>query len=127
MNTLAILAIAILISTLFVRYIWLSSEVEKYSLNAVYYCHRKKLGIAVAQEMAEIWPIGYIIMEIWRWDFSRYVVHQDHLEGMALFIHEELQRKDLDFARWEKENAPHEESPTEPSQPTPPSDSSKTP
>ena len=110
MSTSTILAISFLsaaLATLFVRRLWIVAELEKYNLNALYFLHRNKLSVIMADEMSHVWPYSHMLLEVWRWDFSRYVVHQDHLEVMNAFISSELERKDLDLARWEVENAPY--------------------
>ena len=101
---IAILAASLILALLLVRRLWLMAELERYGLDALYYCHRKQLSVVIADEMSLIWPTSQIILEVWHWDFSRYVVHQDHLADMKAFISEELGRKDLDLARWEVEN-----------------------
>jgi hypothetical protein len=70
--------------------------------------------------MSQIWPISHILFEVWRWDFSRYIVHQDHFGAMTAFISKELQRKDLDLARWEEESETPGSPPSAPAAPTTP-------
>lgn len=101
-----IIFVSILLSALFVRRLWMFSKLEEYGLNALYYCHRNQVSAIVADEMSQIWPASHIMLELWNWDFSRYVVHQDHLIKMNEFISKELERKDLDLKRWEEENGP---------------------
>lgn len=124
-TAIPIAIIALTAATLLVRRLWLASQIEEYGFNALYYCQRNKLPVHIADEMSQIWP-GYImLLEIWRWDFSRYIVHQDHLSDMNTFITSELSRKDLDLARWEVENRTLGEEPIDKSSdqsqpPTPP-------
>lgn len=99
---IAIIALTAMI--LLVRRLWLMAELERYGLDALYFCQRNKLPVHVADEMSQIWPTSHILLEIWCWDFSRYIVHQDHLSEMNTFITAELMRKDLDLSRWEAEN-----------------------
>jgi len=111
------IAVGLIVGVLFillVRRLWLMAELEKYGLNALYYCQRNKLPVHIADEMSQIWPTFHILFEVWHWDFSRYVVHQDHLETMNVFIAAELARKDLDLARWEVENGVIGEDPSNP-------------
>lgn len=103
-TAIPIAIIALIAVVLLVRRLWLMAELERYGLNALYFCQRNKLPVHVADEMSQIWPTFHILLEVWHWDFSRYVVHQDHLETMNTFISSELERKDLDLARWEVEN-----------------------
>lgn len=128
-TAIPIAIIALTSVVLLVRRLWLMAELERYGLNALYFCQRNKLPVHVADEMSQIWPTFHILFEVWHWDFSRYVVHQDHLETMNVFIAAELTRKDLDLARWEVENGVIGE---DPSSPTPkpidkPSDQSQPP
>lgn len=125
--TVPIAIIVLTAVTLLVRQLWLASQIEEYGFNALYYCQRNKLSVVIADEMSQIWPGHIMLLEIWRWDFSRYIVHQDHLESMNAFIASELARKDLDLARWEVENKTLGEEPSDkptdqsqpPSPPTP--------
>ena len=104
---LALSSLSLVLAILFVRRLWIKAELEKYNLNALYFLHRNKLSMVVADEMSHVWSYSHMLFEIWRWDFSRYIVHQDHLEVMNAFIASELERKDLDLERWEAENAPY--------------------
>lgn len=101
--TLSLSLAGLIVSTLLIRRLWLLSKVEEYALNALYYCHKNKLSVVVADEMSQIWPVGHILLEVWRWDFSRYIVHQDHLEAMNTFIAGELERKNLALTEFEEE------------------------
>jgi hypothetical protein len=90
--TLSLSLTGLIVSILLVRRLWLLSKVEAYALNALYFCHKNKLSVVVADEMSQIWPVGHILLEVWRWDFARYIVHQDHLADMNKFIAGELER-----------------------------------
>lgn len=103
-TTLAASLVGLILSVLIIRRLWLAACVEQYGFNALYFCQRNKLPIHVADEMSQLWPISHMIMEIWHWDFSRYVIHQDHLEAMNAFIAEEKERKDLDLDQLNREN-----------------------
>jgi hypothetical protein len=118
--TISIALIAVALSVLLIRQLWLMSKIEEYTLNSLYFCHRNKLSTVVADEMSQIWPISHILFEVWRWDFSRYIVHQDHFGAMTAFISKELQRKDLDLARWEEERETLGSPPSAPAAPTTP-------
>lgn len=113
-TAIPIAIIALTAVVLMVRRLWIVAELERYGLDALYYCQRNKLPVHIADEMAQIWPISHILLEVWHWNFSRYVVHQDHLETMNVFIAAELARKDLDLARWEMENGVIGEDPSNP-------------
>ncbi len=88
-----------------IRAHWLSYHVEQYRLNAAFYIWKSKKK-DVLEEMSRIWPYYLVMLEIWRWDFNRYVIHQDHLYEMEGYIAEALERSDLG---WEEING---ESPT---------------
>lgn len=121
-NTILSLSLASLIlAVLLVRRLWLSAELERYGLNALYYCHKKQLSVVTADEMSQFWPLYHMLFEVWHWDFSRYIVHQDHLADMNAFIAEELERKDLDLEMFEVHSAaPPVQPPAAPEDKTPP-------
>lgn len=117
-SILAASLVALILSVLIIRRFWLTACVEEYGFNALYYCQRKQLSVVTADEMSRLWP-GYIMLfEIWHWDFSRYVIHQDHLEAMNAFISTEMERKDLDLSQLNRENDENSNQP--PTDSTPP-------
>ena len=101
--TLSLSLAGLIVSILLIRRLWLLSKIEEYALNALYFCHKNKLSVVVADEMSQIWPVSHILFEVWRWDFSRYVVHQDHLEAMNTFVAGELDKKNLALTEFEEE------------------------
>lgn len=101
--TLSLSLAGLIVLILLIRRLWLLSKVEEYALNALYFCHKNKLSVVVADEMSQIWPVSHILLEVWHWDFSRYVVHQDHLWAMNTFIAGELERKNLALTEFEDE------------------------
>lgn len=103
-SILAASLVGLILSTLIIRRLWLTAKIEQYGFDALYYCQRNKLPIHVADEMSQLWPVSHMTMEIWHWDFSRYIIHQDHLEAMNAFISKEKERKDLDLDQLNREN-----------------------
>lgn len=110
-SALAAPLVTLILSVLIIRRLWLTAKIEQYGFDALYYCQRNKLPVHVADEMSQLWPISHITMEIWHWDFSRYIIHQDHLEAMNAFIAEEKERKDLDLDQLNRENGESGEPP----------------
>lgn len=95
--------VALIAAILLIRRFWLLAKIEEYSLSALYFCHKTKTSVVIADEMFQLWSTTHMLFEVWRWNFSRYIVHQDHLEDMNAFIAIELERDDLDLAEFKGE------------------------
>lgn len=78
-----------------VRVQWALAHLEMYTLNASYFCVKTKQPISVRQEMGEVWPKEWMLFELWRWDWKRYIIHHDHFYAMTAFIQRELARPHL--------------------------------
>lgn len=72
------------------RFCWLSWKIEDYTLCSQFYILQTHQSMEVAAEMAEIWTPKHMLWEVWRWDFDRYIVCQDHLDDMLAWRDEEL-------------------------------------
>lgn len=101
MNPLFLIPITILIFALRGR--WIAWHCDTYQLKAIWFCWRTKQSATVLDEMLQLWPGSYMLLEIWRWDFARYIIHHDHLERMDVFIEEELARAELTMNIFDKE------------------------
>jgi len=99
-----------------IRSFWVAAQLELYALNAAYFCLKTKQPLTVRQEMAQMWPSDWILFELWRLDFRRYIVHHDHFDAMADFIIRELERPKLGL---DEMGATH---PTAKDEPLPPED-----
>jgi hypothetical protein len=64
----------------------------------VYYCWRTKASTEVAENLEQLWPNHYLYWELWRWNFDRYIVHQELAAEMMEFIAEEMENPNLDAA-----------------------------
>jgi hypothetical protein len=89
---------ALLLIYLSVRGRWVLWQIEAYKINALWYLSKTKQSKGVATEMSVIWPLTNILLEPWNWNFSRYIVHQDHLENMNEFMKRELEKPKLSVA-----------------------------
>jgi hypothetical protein len=93
-----IIAISITVLVYFlVRSRWILWQIGVYQANALWYCNQTKQNQQTAEEMSVIWPINDIIVELWHWNFEKYVVYQDHLQDMSKFIEKELSKPKLDL------------------------------
>ena len=99
--TLTIIGL-LLFTLLTIRVGWLQWKLTDYYIKAIYFVCKAGLSIQAARDMSEIWPKWLILSEIWRWDFSRYVVHQDLYCDMNELIDSELKREDLSMAEYAK-------------------------
>lgn len=74
---------------------WIVYQNEAYQLKAIWFCWRTKQPANVLAEMFEVWPASHMLLEMWRWDYRRYVIHHDHFDAMEEFIVTELERNDI--------------------------------
>lgn len=86
-------AAAVLICS--IRDHWLAYCTERYVLIGDYWLRATGQPQSVAVEMAEFWPKSTMRLELWRWDFSRYVVYQDHLSDSMTFAVKACLRREL--------------------------------
>lgn len=93
MNALYLIPILTLLFLLRAR--WITWQLADYTAKSLFYCWRTKQGVVVADEMSQLWPGSYMLCEVWRWDFRRYVVYQDHFDAMMDFTVAQLLRNDL--------------------------------
>ncbi len=85
---------------LIVRNHWLAYRIQDHLFRVGYWARKTAPTQAVVTELCQLWPARFMLFEIWRWDFDRYIVAQDHLFDMDRFIDEELARTDLDWAAY---------------------------
>lgn len=85
---------AFLLITL-IRFRWVSHHIDDYTAKALWYLWRTKQSTELGHDMAQLWPVGHMILELWRWDFRRYVVDHEQYDQMEVFIANELKRNDL--------------------------------
>lgn len=95
--SLLLLVIPILLLLFSIRGRWLYWKNEDHQLKAVWYCWRTGQQESVLLELLEVWPTRMMLLELWNWNFDRYIIHHDHLEGMKGFIEKELERNDIDL------------------------------
>lgn len=96
-------AAPILLAVLLARSRWVIWQKDRYEACRLWYCFRTKQSEQVTHEMALLWPGSVMVFEIWRWDWRRYVVHQEHFDAMVPFIAAELRRNDLDWDVFKKD------------------------
>ncbi len=94
MATYLITVLAALLLALIVRKHWINYHVQAYSFKSVYYLWKMGKTPDVAGEMSQLWPMSHMLFELWRWDFSRYIVYQDHYEEMEAFMGNETRLSD---------------------------------
>lgn len=82
--------LAALITIVLYRRIWLTHKIAEYEACVAAYCLRTAQSINVVAEMEQLWPQATMLFEIWRWDFGRYVVYQNHYAALAVFVEREL-------------------------------------
>ncbi len=92
MNALYIIPIFVLVAMLRAR--WIMWQVQDYTAKSLYWAWLTKQSPQVTQEMSQLWPGRFMLGEIWRWDFRRYVVYQGHYDEMMAFTVAELTRED---------------------------------
>ncbi len=92
MNPLYLIPALVLLVLLRAR--WVTWQIQDYTARSLYWCFRTKQGTVVAHEMSQLWPMTYLLCEIWRWDFRRYVIYQGHFDEMMIFTMAELSRED---------------------------------
>jgi len=86
------------VAVIMIRNVWLTYNVEKYQFKTLHYLQMNpNLPPTVYGEMADLWPKSYLHWDWLHWDFSRYVVHQDHYQAMEEYMESQLDRKDLDI------------------------------
>lgn len=95
--SLLLLAIPILLLLFSIRGRWLHWKNEDHQLKTVWYCWRTGQQESVLLELLEIWPTRTMLLELWNWNFDRYIIHHDHLEEMKKFIARELTRDDINL------------------------------
>jgi hypothetical protein len=86
-----------LLSLLTIRLLWVQTSVERYVFNTFYWISRTQPPKKTVGEITELWPLFYMMVEVWNWNFKRYVVHHDHYEEMKKFIVREMRREHLDI------------------------------
>ena len=94
--------IAVLFVVLVVRTYWLQWKMTDYHLRAFYYLAKVRSPYQVGLEMAATWPSRQILLDIFRWDFRRYVVYQHHFDDMNELIEKELERENLTMQEYAK-------------------------
>ncbi len=92
---MSLLIIPAVLLLFLIRARWLHWQVESYTAKALWYLWRTKQAAGLAGDMSQIWPIAYIMLELWRWDFRRYVLDHETYDQMEVFIAKELERNDL--------------------------------
>jgi hypothetical protein len=87
-----------------IRSIWVSQQVEEYQFKCLHYlAMNPELPPSVAVELADLWPKQWLYWDWIHWDFTRYVVHQDHYEDMTEYFDSQLARENLDITTIQKE------------------------
>lgn len=87
------------------RSMWVAYKLEDYHFRATHYLTMNQLPAEVAHSMYETWGKEWMYWELWRWDFSRYIVDQEHYHGMLEYMDTQLARTDLDYETFRREVA----------------------
>jgi hypothetical protein len=91
MTPYLVTALILLLITLIIRRHWLNYHIATYTFTSVYYLWKTNKPSSVSAEMGQLWPMATMLLELWRWDFARYVVYQDHYEELQDFLAAESQ------------------------------------
>lgn len=88
-----------------IRKAWVDFHVQTIRFKATHFVWMKSGEIPkeLAREIGQVWPWSYLYFEWWNWNFTRYIIHQDHYELMQEFMGEQLKRQDLNLETVQKE------------------------
>jgi len=78
-----------------IRRHWLDHHLALFIIKGDFWARITHQSDEVVDEAIQFWPDSIMRWELWRWDWNRYVVHQEHLEAMNAFIDGELKRFNL--------------------------------
>jgi len=96
MNIVIALSLLALFATiLIIRYHWLNTKTEWMAIAATHYVMRKNPSNEEIQQIVSLWPKTHQILEIWRWDFSRYAVYPEAFDEMIKFAEKEMENSNL--------------------------------
>ena len=88
-----------LLLLLSIRHCWLAWKINRYLFLVSYWGLATKPGVIAVDEASQLWPSRIMTMEVWRWDFSRYVVYSEHHDEIWAWAHQQCQRRDLTWAK----------------------------
>lgn len=82
---------------------WILYQSALHVFIAKYWALMTKQGAVTLDESTIVWPTSYMLLEVWRWDWRRYVVNQGLYDEMNTWAIQQLERTDLDFERFAAE------------------------
>lgn len=97
--------LAAVILLLVVRAHWWTQQIATYSVTAAWFCLRTRQSKEVAAEMSEVWGFAHVWWRLQHWDLRPFIVVHEHFDAMTEWLARELERTDLDEARWAAEMA----------------------
>lgn len=95
-----IVPIALIALLIAIRGHWILFQSARHTLFVKYWALMTRQGAVILDEATVVWPTIYMLLEVWRWDWRRYVVAQGLYDDMNTWILTQMERTDLDFERF---------------------------
>ena len=99
-----LLAVAFLLLLFAIRGHWIVWQAQRHGLLATYWARRTQVKPEVAAGLGQVWSTNHILLELWCWDWRRYVVDQESYDLMCRWVIGELRRTDLTMETYLRES-----------------------